>query len=93
MKITIVIKCFITFEPLILYINAESRHSLLLRDYVNIDWSDETNAFCPSEPIRNDCWRLAPPPVPRLVQTVTYPTNKHRFWSFEPSLSGFLWKS
>ncbi len=28
----------------------------------NIDWSEETNAFRSSEPNRNDCWGLAPPP-------------------------------
>ncbi len=27
-----------------------------------IDSSEETNAFCSSEPNRNDCWRLVPPP-------------------------------
>ncbi len=29
--------------------------------------------------------------MPRLVQTVTYSTNKHRFWRFEPLFSVFLW--
>ncbi len=30
----------------------------------SIDWSEETDVFRPSEPNRNDCWRLAPPPSP-----------------------------
>ncbi len=33
---------------------------------------------------------LSPTPVPRLVQNVTYSTNKHRFWRFEPLFSVFL---
>ncbi len=33
---------------------------------------------------------LSPNPVPRLVQTVIYSTN--RFWSFKPPISMFLWK-
>ncbi len=58
----------------------------------NIDSSEETNACRPSEQNRNDCETLSPTPVPRLVQTVPYLTNKHRFWSFEPPFTMFHWK-
>ncbi len=30
--------------------------------FEDIDWSEETNAFHLSEPNRNDCWCLVPPP-------------------------------
>ncbi len=47
----------------------------------NIDSSEETNAFRSSEPNRNDCWCLVPPPCPDWFKLSHIQPINIGFWS------------
>ncbi len=77
LKITIVLKCLITFEPPdIAFVSfwifrGSVAYMITSSHFDNIDWSEETNAFRPSEPNKNDCWHLVPPRA-QIGSNVTY---------------------